>query len=112
MPKYSRTDKYRDLRATLQNDSEADIRTNDLNPYKKKLNEIAPAYFDAPEATAPERVAPVHTHQSKPYQPEPEPVQMPARETASSNGYSKDYFKNNANYTTAFNNEYLDDYIQ
>jgi len=112
MAKYSRTDKYRDLRATLQNDSEADIRTNDLNPYKKKLNEIAPAYFDAPEATAPERVAPVHTHQSKPYQPEPEPVQMPARETASSNGYSKDYFKNNANYTTAFNNEYLDDYIR
>lgn len=113
MAKYSRTDKYRDLRATLQNDSEADIRTNDLNPYKKKLNEIAPAYFDAPEATAPERVtAPVHSHQSKPYTPEEQPVQMPSRETASGNGYSKDYFKNNANYTTAFNNEYIDDYIR
>ena len=113
MAKYSRKEKWKELRETLQNDSEAEIRTQDLNSYQKRLSDAAPEHFDAPEAQTPSRLNSVRSHERRTYPTEEAPVQMPARETASANnGFSKDYFRNSANYTTAFNNEYLDDYIR
>ena len=108
MVKYSRTAKYEELRTQLQNDSESSIHSRDLNNWL--ANNASPEHFDSPQANEPEEVTPVHARRSTPY-PEPQPVQMPAQETAAP-GYSKEFFKNGANYTTAFNNEYLDEYIR
>ena len=41
MAKYSRMQKYKELRDSLQNDSETNIQTRDLYKYEQKLNQIA-----------------------------------------------------------------------
>lgn len=110
MPKYSRTTKYEGLRNSLQNDSETEIRSQDLSQYQDRLNKISSVHFDAPEAHEPEQVEPIHARVSTPY-PAQEPVKMPANETAAPS-YSKEFFQNGANYTQAFDNEYIDEYIR
>ncbi|MBR2676299.1 MAG: hypothetical protein IKE28_05260 [Solobacterium sp.] len=114
MAKYSRMQKYKELRDSLQNDSESNIQTRDLYKYEQKLNQIAPDQFNAPQEPSPERNnSPLHASQGRPYVPEETQAPVPAAENIpSSKGFSKEYFQNSANYTTAFNNEYLDDYIR
>ncbi len=114
MAKYSRMQKYKELRDSLQNDSESNIQTRDLYKYEQKLNQIAPDQFNAPQEPSPERNnSPLHASQVRPYTPEETPSAVQSEEPVSGNkGFSKEYFQNSANYTTAFNNEYLDDYIR
>ena len=115
MAKYSRMQKYKELRDSLQNDSESNIQTRDLYKYEQKLNQIAPDQFNAPQEPSPERTnSPLHASQVRPYAAEETPASGPAAADNESNnkGFSKEYFQNSANYTTAFNNEYLDDYIR
>ena len=113
MPKYSRSAKYEELRSSLQSDSESGLHTPDLSQYEQRLNKIAPAYFEAPESTpAPETMSPIRARRAAVY-PQSEPVQPISDEPAPGPGaYSKQYFQNNANYTTAINNEYIDEYIK
>ncbi|MBQ9327850.1 MAG: hypothetical protein IJ225_04885 [Solobacterium sp.] len=117
--KYSRTAKYEDLRNRLQSDSESSIQTPDLSQYEQRLNRIAPAHFDAPEVPAPSSLDSVHARRAASYPvteeapaAAPAVTNAPVEETAQSPAFSSQFFKNNANYTTAFNNEYIDEYIK
>ncbi len=48
MAKLSRTEKYRELRESLQNDVGQDLDTRDLDGFKNRLNQAAPGNFEAP----------------------------------------------------------------
>lgn len=49
MAKYSRTEKYKDLRDSLQNDvGSSDLDTDDLVSFQNRLNRIDPQNFEAP----------------------------------------------------------------
>ncbi len=106
MAKYSRTQKYEDLRNKLQNDSETDIHTNDLSKFEKRLNQINANNFEAPGETVKSADAdPIHARRQAQYEPvtvqtEKEPV------------LDKSFMRGNENYTNAFNNEYLNEYIK
>ena len=49
MEKLSRTEKYKELRESLQNDVGQEIETKDLSSYQERLNKIAPSAFEAPK---------------------------------------------------------------
>ena len=79
MAKYSRMQKYKELRDSLQNDSESNIQTRDLYKYEQKLNQIAPDQFNAPQEPSPERTnSPLHASQVRPYAAEETPASGPA----------------------------------
>ena len=106
MAKYSRTQKYEDLRTKLQNDSEKDIRTTDLSKFEKRLNQINANNFEAPDETVkPADADPIHARRQAQYDAAPvRPEDKPA--------IDKSFLRGNENYTNAFNNEYLDEYIK
>ena len=113
MPIYSRKAKYEELRKSLQNDSEAGIQTPELQPYKQRLDKIAPGQIELPEAAAPEVLPPVQPRRAATYQTsEPVPQAQPVRkeEPVQAPGFSQN-FQSGA-YTKSFNNEYIDEYIQ
>ena len=113
MPKYSRTSKYEELRSRLQNDAESGIQTSALNPYEQRLNKAAPQQFDAPESPQPEVLDPIHARRSAGYTAgSQQDISLPEPDVPAGGApFSSQYFKNNANYTTAFNNEYMNEYI-
>ncbi len=109
MPKYSRTAKYEELRSRLQSDSESDVRTNDLSQYEQRLNQIAPNQFGAPEKNPGSDADPIQGRRTAVYN---EPKEAPLVQQPQNPDYSNSYLSNNANYTSAFNNEYLNEYIR
>ena len=114
MPIYSRKAKYEELRKSLQNDSEAGMQTPELQPYKQRLENIAPGQIELPEAQTSETVSAVQPRRAATYQmEEPVPPAQPARreEPVQSPGFSNQYFQNGA-YTKSFNNEYIDEFVQ
>lgn len=48
MAKLSRTEKYKDLRESLQNDVGQEIESDDLTEFQNRLNQLAPDHFEAP----------------------------------------------------------------
>ena len=109
MPKYSRTAKYQDLRTALQSDSETDVKTNDLSTYEKRLKDMAPGPYSTNDGPVPAEKEAVQGRRTAVYNDVSEtPLVQPSRKPE----YSDSYVSNNANYTSAFNNEYLNEYIR
>lgn len=112
MPKYSRTQKYEDLRARMQSDAETDVKSRDLDTFEKRLNQINSRNFAAPAKEPEEEKDPLHARRRSVYSQESgkTPVQ-PVKEVKEP-GFNVPDFGKNENYTSAFNNEYLDEYIK
>ncbi|MBQ6532842.1 MAG: hypothetical protein IJI33_07540 [Solobacterium sp.] len=115
MTKYSRTAKYEDLRSRLQNDAEEDIRSRELSQYERRLNQISANNFEAPKEYNPADHDPIHARRKQYQEPAPAPLAEPVRpaiEDSSDNiGFNPSSMRNE-NYTSAFNNEYLNEYIK
>ena len=110
MPKYSRTAKYQELRTALQSDSETDVKTNDLSSYEKRLKDITPSSYGSAEGPVPAEKEAVQGRRTAVYDEEDTP--SPLVQQTKNPDYSDSYMSNNANYTSAFNNEYLNEYIR
>ncbi len=107
MAKYSRTQKYEELRSRLQSDAETSVSTRDLSSYEKRLNRIDSSNFHAPEEPA----SPAADHDPIHARRRQEPVSQPAQKPAETPS-EPSFLNNNENYTHAFNNEYLNEYIR
>lgn len=115
MPVYSRKAKYEELRKSLQNESETGPQqTPELSPYIERLNKIAPGNFEAPEVNTPETLPPVQPRRAQTYTQAETVPQQPARkeEPVPAPGYSNAFSQNGANYTSTFNNEYMNQFVQ
>lgn len=107
MAKYSRTQKYEELRSRLQSDAETSVSTRDLSSYEKRLNRIDSSNFNAPEEPA----SPAADHDPIHARRRQEPVSQPAAKPAETPA-EPSFLNSNENYTHAFNNEYLNEYIR
>lgn len=106
MARLSRTEKYRELREKLQDDTANDLSARDLQEYEDRLNKIDSENFAAPEE---QYIPSAHeaAHKQEPYfeepaeEPEPEPAFASVSPLYSSN-YSPD---------DDVHDDYLDEYI-
>ncbi len=118
MAKYSRMEKYRDLRSRIQNDTESDISVHnkDLSDYEDRLNRIDAQNFQTTSSYKEQTAEPAHARASS--QPEKETAaSRSSTGTASSSvfqntPYANSKAENNENYTNLLNNEYLDEYLK
>ena len=94
MEKLSRVKKYARLREELMNDAEAQVASSELSPFAARLNRIDAAQFDKMDSFEKQEHDPVHLRREA-YFDHPESSKEAEEETAS----------------MAFNNEYLDEYI-
>ncbi|MGN1389092.1 MAG: hypothetical protein ACI4WR_05550 [Bulleidia sp.] len=108
MAKYSRTQKYEELRSRLQSDAETSVSTRDLSSYEKRLNQIDSSNFHAPEEPA----SPAADHDPIHARRRQEPVAQPAAKPEEPAAEEPSFLNSNENYTHAFNNEYLNEYIR
>ncbi len=124
MAKYSRTAKYQDLRNHLQNDNEAGINNNDLRSYESRLHRIDSNNFNLSQdnpVTADDH-DPLHSRRQYSANEEVQPVTRTEVKTetpsisqqmdAFTQNPSNPILHGNENYTSAFNNEYMDEYIK
>ena len=107
MAKYSRTQKYEELRSRLQSDAETSVSTRDLSSYEKRLNRIDASNFNAPEDPASPAADHDPIHARRKQEPAPATAVKPAEKTE-----EPSFLNSNENYTHAFNNEYLNEYIR
>ncbi len=115
MVKYSRTSKYEDLRNRLQNDAEVDVNSKDLNDFEQRLHRINSANFAKPEEQVPaEERDPLHARRQQFIAEEAvKPVeQVNVEPEVPTNDPRINFLHGNENYTSTFNNEYLDEYIK
>ena len=104
MANLSRTEKYKDLRDSLQNDSgQTDLRSRELSAFESRLNKIDSNNFAAPRSYSSDDHGAVHARVTA--MPEVE-------ETADDPAFDTSSFTRNENYTPAFDNDYLDQYIR
>lgn len=95
MAKLSRIAKYEDLRNKLQNDSESEIKSNDLSEYANKLNRIDANAFKEMGFSDTLNHDPIHARRE---------------EYLNVSSIPKQKVPTSA-YTKTFDNEYLDEYI-
>ncbi|MCI6272968.1 MAG: hypothetical protein MR601_08490 [Erysipelotrichaceae bacterium] len=95
MAKLSRLAKYEELRNKLQNDSESDIKSNDLSEYANKLNRIDSNSFKAMERSESGNHDPIHARRE---------------EYLNTTSIPKQKVPTSA-HSNSFDNEYLDEYI-
>lgn len=107
MANLSRTEKYKELRDSLHNDTDADIGTKELSGFESRLNRIDSNNFRAPQnylnddhdaAHAKNRV--YDDSLTEEVQEENEPV------------FDTSILGRNENYTSNFDNDFLDQYIR
>lgn len=109
MAKYSRTQKYEQLRNQLQNESEVGLSSNELSQFQKRLNEIDSTHFQAPEERETvEYHDPIHARRSEvvevpPQQTTHTKVEEPVDIAVSSITQGD---------TSSLHNSYLDEYIK
>ena len=115
MAKYSRTQKYEELRNRMQNDTGAAIGSGspDLSAYEDKLNRIDAAHFKAPQEYTAADHDPIHQRRMQTVQEAPTPVQAePVQEVPARKEPTFDPSILSANgFTSMLDNEYLDEYI-
>ena len=115
MAKYSRTQKYEELRNRIQNDTGAAIGSGspDLSTYEDKLNRIDANTFKAPQEYTAADHDPIHQRRMQTVQETPRPVQAePVQEVSTKKEPSFDPSILSANgFTSMLDNEYLDEYI-
>lgn len=109
MAEYSRTNKYRELREKLQNDTGSDdVNTKDLSRFESRLNRIDSTNFKAPEEKR-TTVAEGGTHARTVEKPK----EMLRRTQAKSLSPSFDTgYVTNENDTATFDDDYLNRYIK
>lgn len=109
MAEYSRTNKYRELREKLQNDTGSDdVNTKDLSRFESRLNRIDSTNFKAPE----EKHTTVSTGGTHARTVE-KPKEMLRRTQAKSLSPSFDTgYVTNENDTATFDDDYLNRYIK
>lgn len=107
MGKYSRTQKYEELRNRMQNENETDITNREIAQVNRRMNELNGTNL---QAEAPSDHNPTHArfHPSN-HIVEEAAVSAPASSTPD---FDARFLQNNENYTGAFNNEYLNEYIR
>ena len=105
----SRTEKYKELRMRLQDDTGSDSNTKALNPYESRLNRIDANNFAAPGNVLEDDHTAMHAREIK-----NTPVQDPLRRTQHNRVEPSfnDGFADNENYSSTFDNDYLDQYIR
>lgn len=110
----SRTEKYKDLRARLQVDTKDDLSTKALNPYESRLNRIDANNFAAPSDVMEDDHSALHARIVKDEQPVLSQPAEPLHRTQHQRVEPSymDSFKDNENYSSTFDNDYLDQYIR
>ena len=107
----SRTEKYKDLRTRLQDDTGNDLSTKALNPYESRLNQIDSNNFAAPGDVLDDEHSAVHAREVKEIPiVTPEPLHRTQHERVTPS-FDED-FRDNENYSSTFDNNYLDQYIR
>ncbi|NLH63753.1 MAG: hypothetical protein GX478_06130 [Erysipelotrichaceae bacterium] len=105
----SRTEKYKDLRTRLQDDTGSDLSTKALNPYESRLNQIDSNNFAKPGEVLEDAHAANHAREVA-----EEPVRAPLHRTQHervSPSYQNGLHENE-NSSATFDNDYLDQYIR
>lgn len=105
----SRTEKYKELRTRLQDDTGNDLSTKALNPYESRLNQIDSTNFAAPGEVLDDEHSAAHARDVK-EEPVLEPLHRTQHERIAPS--FNDGFRDNENYSTTFDNDYLDQYIR
>lgn len=108
MANLSRTEKYKDLRSRLQNDTGNDFQSKELNSFESRLNQIDSNNFAAPSSQSQDDYLALHAREIK-EAPKQEPLRRTQHEKVTP--HFDDDYKGSANYT-AFDNDYLDQYIK
>ena len=106
MAELSRTEKYRELRNSLQHEMDDDISTRELSRFERRLNQIDSDNFAAPQDYADNKHDAVHAKEL-PASDDPIFTETPVIDL----GFNDDIFEQNENHS-AFDNEYLDQYIR
>lgn len=108
MTKYSRTAKYEDLRNQLQNSTETETRSRDIQNLEKRLNRIDSANFAAPdrEVADDSQHDPIHSRRRQSFEQN--------QPTNSNNDlmFNTDRYKDDADNMQTEENDYLDQYIR
>lgn len=106
----SRTEKYKDLRSRLQDDTGSELSTKDLNPYETRLNQIDANNFAAPDTAMDDEHSATHARELT----RKIPIQQPLHRTQHEHVEPSlnDGFTDNENYSAAFDNDYLNQYIR
>jgi len=106
----SRTEKYKDLRSRLQDDTGSDLSTKALNPYETRLNQIDANNFAAPDTAMDDEHSAAHAREVT----KEIPIQQPLHRTQHEHVEPSfnEGFKDNENYSAAFDNDYLNQYIR
>ncbi|MBR4164195.1 MAG: hypothetical protein IKR11_11785 [Solobacterium sp.] len=106
MANLSRKERYKELRESLQNDTGAEINSKELSRFSNRLNQIDADNFSALDDYAEDDH--VANHARNTYYEEPvkeEEDEEPVFDTSI-------FGKNENNYTSSFENDYLDQYIR
>ena len=107
MARLSRTEKYRDLREKLQDDTANDLSARDLQNYENRLNRIDSENFNAPDSQYIPSGAHEAAHRKEPYFLDPEEEKDPEPAFADvSHQYSSNYSPE-----PEVHDDYLDEYI-
>ncbi|MDD6258689.1 MAG: hypothetical protein PUA69_05485 [Erysipelotrichaceae bacterium] len=118
MANYSRTEKYKKLRESLQSDNESDnVSTRDLSRFERRLNQIDSSNFKAPEEDY--SISDMHraTHARNIEKPQPQPQSQPSYRPArkpevnTTPSYNSGFYRNE-NDSATFDNDFLDQYIR
>lgn len=103
MTKYSRKQKYEELRNRIANDVESDIHSKDLSSYEKRLNQINANTFKAPEEES------NHQYRSPSREKVVENVKPSTTSVSDDLGFDIPPIK--AENTTTFESPFLKDYL-
>lgn len=116
MTKYSRKQKYEELRSRLQNDTESEIKSRELSGYEKRLNRINSDNFEEPDEYQAQDHDPIHARRRQYLDHADEssaaPAEAPAKtQEAAKPAMDSPSLRENENYTSAYDDSYLNDYI-
>ncbi len=104
MANLSRKERYKELRESLQNDTGVEINSKELSRFSNRLNRIDADNFSALDDYAEDDHVANHARNTHYEEPEPKEEEEPVFDTS--------IFGKNENYTSSFENDYLDQYIR
>lgn len=114
MANYSRTEKYKKLRESLQSDNESEnISTRDLSRFERRLNQIDSSNFKAPEDdySLSDLHRATHARNIEKPQPKPQETYKPRQQEPKAPSYNAGSYRNE-NDSATFDNDFLDQYIR
>lgn len=109
MEKLSRTEKYKELRQSLQNDVGQDLETRDLSRFQNRLNQIDPNAFSAPKKNIPKEDTDYNPSHARKDTLDPNDISFD--NTMNMHYQDKEPQFDGSAASDAFSNDYLDRYI-